>query len=201
MNLWNNITKKSQWMYLKKWDCWHSIKNHFIFTLMFIRKYFTRRPYKALTIKEEWIQFQWQKFYFHSTGPSKIIWLKPSTSLKMRFINLEFPWKTAMHSSKPLQPPPDTSCQIVHLLSAPELASWVTKGEETSIQLAPSVEYSKLLESKKIISTLYPYCPCQRMKVCAVYELISKRTFREAPEKRNAPFACGQKGNNKSTPV
>ena len=70
-----------------------------------------------------------------------------------------------LHPSNPFQPPPGTSDQVVHLLSTPELTSWVTKGGETSFQMAPSLEYSKLLESKKIISTVFRfflYCLCFR---------------------------------------
>ena len=31
-----------------------------------------------------------------------------------------------------LQPPPGSSCQVVHLLSAPQLACWMAKGGGTS---------------------------------------------------------------------
>ena len=73
--------------------------------------------------------------------------------------------RTPPTPSNPFQPPPGTSDQVVHLLSTPELTSWVTKGGETSLKLAPSLEYSKLLESKKIISTVFRfflYCLCFR---------------------------------------
>ena len=77
--------------------------------------------------------------------------------------------------SNPFQPPPGTSDQVVHLLSAPELTSWVTKGGETSFQMAPSLEYSKLLESKKIISTFFRFCLyCLCFRDMDVYATLQK---------------------------
>ena len=78
---------------------------------------FTRRPYEALTIKEERIQFQRQKLNFHSFCSSKFICLKPSTSLRRRFISLEFPKKT--HSPNPLQPLLTPSRYILPSCSSP----------------------------------------------------------------------------------
>ena len=41
-----------------------------------------------------------------------------------------------------LQPPPGSSCQVVHLLSAPQLACWITKGGGTSSLVYNSYWYS-----------------------------------------------------------